>query len=109
MTLETAPIVSNKQWEHHFGIFTVFDLSNFKNFRTVFIEALDDGAKKAYLALYFFLKNFSIWSSLLLSTFRSVYAHQIEKVGANLRKMMPWISKNALVDKTKNWLQSITK
>ena len=28
--------------------------------------------------------------------------HQIEKVGAKLRSMMPWISKNKLVDKTKN-------
>jgi ketol-acid reductoisomerase len=29
-------------------------------------------------------------------------AHQIEEVGARLRAMMPWISKNALVDKAKN-------
>ena len=28
--------------------------------------------------------------------------HQIETVGAELRAMMPWISKNKLVDKTKN-------
>ena len=28
--------------------------------------------------------------------------HQIEEVGARLRSMMPWISKNKLVDKTKN-------
>lgn len=28
--------------------------------------------------------------------------HQIEKVGANLREMMPWIAKNKLVDKAKN-------
>jgi len=28
--------------------------------------------------------------------------HQIEKVGAGLRAMMPWIAKNKLVDKTKN-------
>ena len=28
--------------------------------------------------------------------------HQIEQVGAKLRAMMPWISKNKLVDKTKN-------
>ena len=28
--------------------------------------------------------------------------HSIEQVGAKLREMMPWISKNALVDKTKN-------
>ena len=29
-------------------------------------------------------------------------AHPIEEVGAKLRAMMPWISKNALVDKAKN-------
>jgi ketol-acid reductoisomerase len=29
-------------------------------------------------------------------------AHPIEQVGARLRSMMPWISKNKLVDKTKN-------
>jgi len=29
-------------------------------------------------------------------------AHQIEEVGARLRAMMPWISKNKLVDKAKN-------
>ena len=28
--------------------------------------------------------------------------HQIEKVGAQLRSMMPWISKNKLVDQTRN-------
>jgi len=28
--------------------------------------------------------------------------HQIEKVGAKLRSMMPWIAKNKLVDKAKN-------
>ena len=28
--------------------------------------------------------------------------HPIEKVGAKLRAMMPWIAKNKLVDKTRN-------
>jgi len=28
--------------------------------------------------------------------------HQLEKVGEKLRSMMPWISKNRLVDKSKN-------
>jgi ketol-acid reductoisomerase len=28
--------------------------------------------------------------------------HPIEKVGAELRAMMPWIGKNQLVDKSKN-------
>jgi ketol-acid reductoisomerase len=33
---------------------------------------------------------------------RSSAEHPIEKVGAQLRAMMPWIGKNALVDKAKN-------
>jgi ketol-acid reductoisomerase len=33
---------------------------------------------------------------------RATAAHQIEEVGTKLRGMMPWISKNALVDKAKN-------
>jgi len=33
---------------------------------------------------------------------RAMAAHPIEEVGAKLRGMMPWISKNALVDKAKN-------
>ncbi len=28
--------------------------------------------------------------------------HSIEKVGAQLRAMMPWIAKNKLVDQTRN-------
>jgi ketol-acid reductoisomerase len=33
---------------------------------------------------------------------RATAAHPIEEVGAKLRGMMPWISKNALVDKARN-------
>ncbi len=33
---------------------------------------------------------------------KAAAAHPIEKVGAELRAMMPWIAKNQLVDKTKN-------
>ena len=33
---------------------------------------------------------------------RATAAHPIEEVGAKLRGMMPWIAKNALVDKAKN-------
>ena len=36
------------------------------------------------------------------ATRRRLAEHPIEEVGAKLRGMMPWISKNALVDKTKN-------
>ena len=33
---------------------------------------------------------------------RSAAEHDIEKVGAKLREMMPWIKQRALVDKSKN-------
>ena len=36
------------------------------------------------------------------ATRRRLAEHPIEEIGAKLRAMMPWISKNALVDKTKN-------
>ncbi|MBN8908690.1 MAG: ketol-acid reductoisomerase, partial [Rhodospirillales bacterium] len=36
------------------------------------------------------------------ATRRRLAEHPIEEVGAKLRGMMPWISKNALVDKSKN-------
>jgi ketol-acid reductoisomerase len=36
------------------------------------------------------------------ATRRRLAAHQIEEVGEKLRGMMPWISKNRLVDKSKN-------
>jgi ketol-acid reductoisomerase len=36
------------------------------------------------------------------ATRRLADEHQIEEVGAKLRGMMPWISKNKLVDKEKN-------
>ena len=36
------------------------------------------------------------------ATRRKLAEHPIEHVGAQLRAMMPWIGKNALVDKTKN-------
>ena len=36
------------------------------------------------------------------ATRRRLSEHPIEEVGAKLRAMMPWISKNALVDKSKN-------
>ena len=36
------------------------------------------------------------------ATRRRMGEHPIEQVGEKLRAMMPWISKNALVDKTKN-------
>ncbi|MBL8472434.1 MAG: ketol-acid reductoisomerase [Rhodocyclaceae bacterium] len=38
----------------------------------------------------------------LFATRRNMAAHQIETVGAQLRSMMPWISKNKLVDQSKN-------
>ncbi|HLF23298.1 MAG TPA: ketol-acid reductoisomerase, partial [Burkholderiales bacterium] len=38
----------------------------------------------------------------LLSRRRMTAGHPIEKVGARLREMMPWIRKNRLVDTSKN-------
>jgi ketol-acid reductoisomerase len=36
------------------------------------------------------------------ATRRRLSEHPIEQIGEKLRAMMPWIAKNALVDKTKN-------
>jgi len=36
------------------------------------------------------------------ATRRRLAEHPIEQVGEKLRGMMPWIGKNALVDKTRN-------
>ena len=36
------------------------------------------------------------------ATRRGEAEHQIEEVGARLRGMMPWITKNRLVDKSRN-------
>ena len=38
----------------------------------------------------------------LLARRRMTAEHQIEKVGAKLREMMPWIKRNRLVDTSKN-------
>ena len=42
------------------------------------------------------------WSKKFLKTRKDLADHSIEKVGAALRAMMPWIGKNKLVDKDKN-------
>ena len=39
---------------------------------------------------------------MLNASRRLAAAHEIEKVGAKLRDMMPWIRKNKLVDQAKN-------
>jgi len=36
------------------------------------------------------------------ATRRRASEHQIEEVGQRLRAMMPWITKNKLVDQTRN-------
>jgi ketol-acid reductoisomerase len=38
----------------------------------------------------------------LLARRRLMAEHSIEQVGAKLRSMMPWISKNKLVDQSRN-------
>ncbi|MXV36388.1 MULTISPECIES: ketol-acid reductoisomerase [unclassified Saccharibacter] len=53
-----------------------------------------------------FVRNFILENQSGNVTFKATRRHndehQIEKVGAKLREMMPWIAKNKLVDKTRN-------
>ncbi len=53
-----------------------------------------------------FVKNFILDNRAgqpeLKASRKAAAAHPIEEVGARLRAMMPWIGKNALVDKAKN-------
>jgi len=49
----------------------------------------------------FILEN-KAGAAMLLSRRRMTAEHPIEKVGARLREMMPWIRKNRLVDTSKN-------
>ena len=53
-----------------------------------------------------FVKDWMLENKVNQSSFkatrRRLSEHPIEQVGEKLRAMMPWISKNALVDKTKN-------
>ena len=53
-----------------------------------------------------FVKNFVLDNRAgqpeLKASRKAAAAHPIEKVGSELRAMMPWIGKNKLVDKTKN-------
>ena len=49
-----------------------------------------------------FMQENSVGQPFFKATRRRNDEHQIEKVGEKLRAMMPWISKNALVDKAKN-------
>ncbi|MBQ0725635.1 MAG: ketol-acid reductoisomerase [Cycloclasticus sp.] len=52
-------------------------------------------------AKQFILEGASNYPSMTANR-RNNAAHQIEQVGGKLREMMPWITANALVDKTKN-------
>lgn len=53
-----------------------------------------------------FVRNFMLENQSGNIKFKAIRArndqHQIEKVGAKLREMMPWIAKGKLVDKTRN-------
>ena len=53
-----------------------------------------------------FVKNFVLDNRAgqpeLKASRKAAAEHQIEKVGTELRAMMPWIGKNKLVDKAKN-------
>ena len=63
-------------------------------------EALRDIQTGEY-AKTFILEN-RAGAPTLLSRRRITAEHEIEKVGAKLRDMMPWIMKNRLVDQSKN-------
>ena len=54
------PIVSYKQCELHFGILTIFDLSNFLNLSINSIPTLAEDVRTQYFDLYFLEKKFSI-------------------------------------------------
>jgi ketol-acid reductoisomerase len=53
-----------------------------------------------------FVRDFMVENAVGQPSFKAMRRrgaeHQIEKVGAKLREMMPWIAKNKLVDKTRN-------
>jgi ketol-acid reductoisomerase len=59
------------------------------------------GIQSGEYAKSFILEN-RAGAPTLLSRRRMTAEHEIEKVGAKLREMMPWIRKNRLVDTSKN-------
>jgi ketol-acid reductoisomerase len=65
------------------------------------MRAALDRIQSGEYAKDFILEN-RAGASTLLSRRRMTAEHQIEKVGAKLRDMMPWIRKNRLVDASKN-------
>ncbi|MEK9752297.1 MAG: ketol-acid reductoisomerase [Rhodospirillaceae bacterium] len=75
-------------------------------------RVITDETKKAMKAILDdiqsgrFVRNWMLENQAGLPNFkaerRNAAEHGVEQVGAKLRAMMPWIAKNALVDKTKN-------
>ena len=63
-------------------------------------ECLQDIQSGAY-AKQFISEGASNYPSMTAER-RNMAAHEIEQVGTRLRAMMPWLSANALVDKSKN-------
>jgi ketol-acid reductoisomerase len=49
-----------------------------------------------------FMQENSVGQPFFKATRRNNDSHQIEKVGGQLRAMMPWIQKGKMVDKDKN-------
>ncbi|PSB91950.1 ketol-acid reductoisomerase [Candidatus Pandoraea novymonadis] len=74
----------------------------------VVTEATKDAMRKSLKDIQTgeYAKNFLLENKAgaptLISRRRLVAEHQIEEVGGKLRAMMPWISKNKLVDQSKN-------
>jgi ketol-acid reductoisomerase len=49
-----------------------------------------------------FIQEGSINYPAMTARRRLMAEHQVEKIGSQLRDMMPWIKKNKLVDQSKN-------
>jgi ketol-acid reductoisomerase len=49
-----------------------------------------------------FILDYKAGAPVLLSNRRLIAEHPIEKVGEQLREMMPWIRRNKIVDKSKS-------
>ena len=59
------------------------------------------GSSSGEYARDFVLEN-RAGAPMLIARRRMTAEHQVERVGAKLRDMMPWIKKNRLVDTSKN-------
>ena len=66
------------------------------------IAIIGAGNAGCITALHFYKYISEKTSDFEIDIYHSPIEHPIEKVGADLRVMMPWIEANKVVDKTKN-------